>query len=268
MFDIDINNVKKGRRFYYIFLFIGILFFIIFGAIYVSNVKKLNSLDSTTLSTKVEVTSYIDDEGSRMYSPVYYYEVNGQSYSCSSSASSSNNPGTENKTVYYDSSNPSRCMSEYSKSSNTFIFIFLAIPVIFVIVAIVNIRKVNKKIKTIKELNQNGKLVKNLPYRLENSGIVVNNVPVERPVIDYRLSTGEYVTLYGEPRHDRKYADADGMVDLLIDESNPKNYFIDFEINRLTGNLNTDYYTQPQQNNVMNEQSQIQEQSVNNIQNI
>ena len=31
------------------------------------------------------------------------------------------------------------------------------------------------------------------------------------------------------------------MVDLVIDENNPKNYFIDFEINRLSGNLPSDY---------------------------
>ena len=51
---------------------------------------------------------------------------------------------------------------------------------------------------------------------------------------------------------DRKVADADGMVDLIIDENDPNNYFIDFEINRLTGNLPTDYYkptTNEQQNN-------------------
>ena len=30
--------------------------------------------------------------------------------------------------------------------------------------------------------------------------------------------------------------------DLLIDENNPENYYIDFEINRLTGNKPEDYY--------------------------
>lgn len=42
------------------------------------------------------------------------------------------------------------------------------------------------------------------------------------------------------------------MVDLVIDESNPSNYFIDFEINRLSGNQSTDYYNQPLQNALNN----------------
>lgn len=248
MFDINTKNVKKGRRFFYIFLAAGILFLFTFGGIFVSNIVKLNSLDSTVLSTRVEVKSYVNDEGSTMYSPIYYYEVNGQNYSCSSNASSSNNPGTQNKKVYYDSKNPSNCMTEYSKSGNYITLVFLLLPIMFIIVAVTNIKKVNKRVKAILELNQKGKLIKNLPYRLENTGMTVNNVPVQRPVIDYTLSSGTQVTLYGDPRHDRKHYDADGMVDLLIDESNPDNYYIDFEINRLSGNLSQDYYQQPMMN--------------------
>ena len=54
------------------------------------------------------------------------------------------------------------------------------------------------------------------------------------------------------------------MVDLVIDEANPNNYFIDFEINRLSGNLPTDYYTNNQtfqnngNNNFMNQQDNQQ----------
>jgi len=209
-------------------------------------------LDSTVLSSKVNIESYVDDDGRTMYSPIYYYEVNGQNYSCSSNTSSSNNPGTKNKNVYYDSKNPSNCMTEYSKSINYIILISLLLPIIFILVAVINIRKVNKRVKVILELNQKGKLIKNLPYRLENTGMSVNNVPIQRPVIDYTLSSGIKVTLYGDARHDKKHYDADGLVDLLIDESNPENYYIDFEINRLSGNLPQDYYQQStmDQNNI------------------
>lgn len=70
----------------------------------------------------------------------------------------------------------------------------------------------------------------------------VNNVKIKRPVIDYMLPTGTVITLTGDARHDRKHWDSDGMVDLLIDENNLDNYYIDFEINRITGNLPQDYY--------------------------
>lgn len=244
MYDISIKNVKKGKNVYYVFLLVGLLFLTILGAILVSGYTKLNSLNATTTSTRVEIKSYINDEGNTMYSPVYYYEVGGKEYICSSNSSSSINPGTSNKTVYYDSNNPSKCMTEYSKSSNNLILIFMLIPCIFIVIAIINIRKISKRIKAINELNRNGKLIKNLPYYLENTGIVINGVQIQRPVVDYTLPSGSTIKLYGDARHDRKTADADGMIDLVIDENNPDNYFIDFEINRLSGNLPQDYYNQ------------------------
>lgn len=242
MFDINIDNIKKGKRFFCIFLVIGILFLLIFGGIYVFNVVKLNKLDSTVLSTRVEVKSHINDEGTTMYSPIYHYEVNGEGYICNSNSSSNNNPGTKNKTVYYDSKNPSNCMTEFSKSENKILLLFLFLPIIFILVGVINMLKINKRVKAINELNQKGKLIKNLPYRLEDTGMVFNNVPIQKPVVDYVLPSGEIITLSGDARHDNKYSDADGMVDLLIDEGNLNNYYIDFEINRLGGNLPHDYY--------------------------
>ena len=253
MYDINIENVKKGKKFFYIFLLIGILFLVIFGGLSISNIIKLNSLDSKVLSTRVEIKSFLDDEGSMMYSPIYHYKVDGRDYKCSSNSSSSNNPGTKNEMVYYDSANPSNCMTEYSKTSNYITLIFLIIPIAFIIFSTIKIKNINKRIKAILELNQKGKLIKNLPYRLENTGMSVNNVPIQRPVVDYTLSSGSVITLYGDARHDRKHYDEDGMVDLLIDENNPDNYYIDFEINRLNGNLPQDYYQQSMNQNNQND---------------
>lgn len=244
MYDINVKNVKKGRRFFYLFLFLGIFFFIVMTVYSVSSIIKLKSFDSSVTSTNVEVKSYISDEGDIMYSPVYSYVVDGRDYVCTSGMSSTVNPGNSNKTVYYDSSNPSNCMTEYSKSGNTFLLFFTLLPILFIIVAVVNINKVNKRVKKILELNKTGKLVKNLPYRLENSGTIVNDVPLQMPVVDYVLPNGLNVTLCGDVRNERKTCDSDGMVDLVIDENNPDNYFIDFEINRIGGNLPQDYYQQ------------------------
>lgn len=261
MYDINTKNVKKGKNIFYIFLLLGFIFFIIIFGILISSIIKLKSLDATTLSTRVDIKSHIDDDGAKMYSPIYYYEVNGIEYSCPSSGSSSVRPSTDNKIVYYDSKNPSECMSEYSKSSNLILLIFLLLPIIFIVVSIINIIKINKRVKAINELNQKGKLIKNLPYRLENTGTVINGVHIQRPVVDYTLSNGMVVQLYGDPRNDKRLFDADGMVDLLIDESNPENYYIDLEINRLTGNLPGDYSSvnnqlQQSNQNIINGQSQ------------
>lgn len=261
MYDIKVDNVKKGKKFFYIFLIAGILFLAIMLGVLIINVTKLKSLDASTMSTSIDINQYINDEGSDMYSPIYHYKVDGKEYTCSSNSSSSVRPSESNSLVYYDSKDPSRCMTEYSKSGNALLLVFLIIPLICIAVGVINIKKVNKRIQIIKDLNMKGKLVKNLTYRLENSNMSVNGVAIQLPVVDYTLPNGVTVTLRGDPRHDKKVCDADGMVDLVIDENNPENYFIDFEINRLTGNLQSDYYKE-NVNNVINTNQNI----VNNIQ--
>lgn len=269
MYDIDISNVKKGKRFYFSFLAVGALFLLIIGGILIFSYVKLISLDSKTISTRVEANLHHDEDGGTMYSPIYYYEVNGKSYSCSSRVSSSVNPGIENKTVYYNSKNPSDCMTEYSKTVNYILLAFLVLPISFIAFAVVYIRKINKRVRKIQELNQKGKLIKNLPYHLENTGMSVNGVSIQRPVVDYVLPSGMTIPLYGDPRHDGKIFDADGMVDLVIDENNPDNYFIDFNINRLTGNLPTDYFNtssnlaQNNLNDIYQQQNQKQQNDSN-----
>lgn len=212
MYDINLKNVKKGKGFYSIFLIVGLLFLVILISVFVGVCVKQSKMDSTVLSSRVEINSYVNDE------------------------------------VYYDSNDPQNCMTKSATKGKYFVFIFLVLPLAFILLAVINMRKINNRIKLINELNQRGKLIKNLPYRLENTGMSVNNTPIQRPVVDYKLFTGSIVTLYGDPRHDKKHMDADGFVDLLIDENNPNNYYIDFEINRLTGNLKEDYYNQNQEN--------------------
>ena len=95
-----------------------------------------------------------------------------------------------------------------------------------------------------KHLNQYGKLVKGIPYKLETTGMSVNDYPVLKPVVNYQLPNGQFVRLEGDPRHDFKESDSDGLVDMVIDEVNPEWYFIDFEINRYSGNRKSDYYVE------------------------
>lgn len=248
MYDISVKNVKKGNSIYIIFLIAGILVTVGFMYIIISNDRKLKSLDSTVIATKVEINKHRDSDGNTLYNPTYYYVVDGNEYSCPSTSSSNVKPKTDNATIYYDSKNPSECMTEYSKLTNKIWFIGVFIGVAFIIIAVVNIIKIIKRINKIKDLNNHGKLIKNLPYRLEPSGIVINNVKIQRPVVEYTLASGSTITLYGDPRMDKKLTDEDGMVDLVIDENNINNYFIDFEINRLTGNLPTDYFNKPNNN--------------------
>ena len=264
MYDIDTSNVKKGIKFFLMFLLVGIFFLGILLAILIMNIINYKSLDSEIVPNHIEINTYKDSDGDTMYSPIYYYNIRGKEYKCSSQGGSSIMPSTKNRKVYFDSKNPTRCMTDYSRGNNKWILLFLLLPIVFIGTAVYNIIKVNKRIKLINELNTTGKLVKNLPYRLENTGMSVNGIQIQKPVVDYTLPSGTTITLQGDPRHDKKVADKDGMVDLIIDEANPNNYFIDFEINRLSGNLPTDYYTNDQifqnsgNNNFMNQQDNQQ----------
>ncbi len=236
MYNINFTNIKKGRRFYYVFLAAGLFFLSILASIYISTIVSKNTLDSSTISTRVSVRQHTSSRSSAnmLYSPVYYFEVNGEEYICPSTSSSSIYPGTENKTVYYNSKNPEECMTEYTISSNTTLLFAIILPLIFIVFSLIKIHKVNQRIGKIKELNQKGRLIKDLPYTLENTGMSVNHKPVKRIVVEYTLPSGSKITLQGDPIFDDKIADADGYVDLVIDESDPSNYYIDFDIDYST----------------------------------
>lgn len=238
MYDINVEYIKKGKRTASVFFIPGIVFFLILGGIFLNNTITLIGLDSKVQSTSVNIINKGDT-----FSTIYNFEIKGQNYSCASGFSSSFKPNTENKPVYYDSKNPTNCMTEYSKTFNFIIFACLIISIAFIIVGIKYLKKINKRIEKILELNVKGKLIKNLPYRLELAEVPgTSNENIQRLIVDYALPSGSVITLYGDARYDRKYFDSDGMVDLLIDVNNPDNYYIDFEINRLTGNLPEDYY--------------------------
>ena len=139
-------------------------------------------------------------------------------------------------------------MTEFSKTTNNFLIIFVILPLIIIVVEIINLKKVRKRLKIISELNKSGKLIKNLTYNLESTNLKVNGVDVERPVVLYTLPSMETITLYGDAIKDNKEVDDIGFIDLVIDENNPDNYFLDFNINRISGNLKDDYYSNEEEN--------------------
>lgn len=265
MYDINIKEIKDGKKLFFIFFVAGIIFLIIIGSMFINSFLTLKNLDSTTESIKVEIESHKDNDGTTMYSPVYYYLVNEEEYICHSDSSSNVNPGTDNKTVYYDSKEPSKCMTQYSKSSNYILLGAMIIPLIFIIFPIIEVTKINKQVKMVKKLNKNGKLVKNLPYYLEESKMGENDIEIQRPIIDYTLQSGSIIKLYGDRG---SAADAKETMDLVIDEKNPNNYYIYREINRLTGNLPTDYYDNQQSYNTYQSNNQYQNIQIDKSENI
>ncbi|MBR4110258.1 MAG: hypothetical protein IKK43_01015 [Clostridia bacterium] len=101
---------------------------------------------------------------------------------------------------------------------------------LFMWVGLSNAKKVKQKHVVYDNLEVNGKLIKDLPYKLVPTGSSVNGYEIMAITVEYQLDSGSIVTLRGDGRFDGKHMDADGKVDLLIDPSNPSNYYIDFEI--------------------------------------
>ena len=241
MYDINYKNFKAERFIYKIFIYIGIFILLILDGIVAVNIIRKNSFDSYVVTRHIEIESHEDDEGEIMYTPIYHYSVNEREYKCKPSSSSSNKPSIRYGKVYYNSNNPSKCMTDYSLKANKILLMLNIIPLGFIIPGTLLTSKVNKKIKRLKKLNETGKLVKGIPYISENTNIYMNGQILPRIKVEYRLKTGEITTLTSGPIFDTKHSNS-STVDLLIDENNPDNYFIDFEINRKNGNLPDDYY--------------------------
>ena len=58
------------------------------------------------------------DSDSVTYQPIYYFRVNGTEYECRAKTGSSSYPSDDKNTVYYDSSDPTNCKTEYEKSTS------------------------------------------------------------------------------------------------------------------------------------------------------
>ena len=101
-------------------------------------------------------------------------------------------------------------------------------------VGLSNAKKVKQKHVIYDNLGINGKLIKDLPYRLVPTGASANGREIMAISVKYQLESGSIVTLRSDGRFDEKSMDADGKVDLLIDPNNPNNFYINFEIGEYT----------------------------------
>ena len=257
MFYIDDKALKKGNKWPILLIVIGLLFVVAFCGVFFFELFKKNSMDGEVIA-HVDPNGYVDDEGSYVYSPVYYYEVNGKEYTCRSSISSSKTPGTTG-TVYYSTKDPSDCITDYAGSVSWFLLIGGALGALFLVVGVIMLRKNLNVVKKAKYLSKHGKLIKGIPYRMVDTNTIINNRRVQRIEINYTLPSGSTIILVGNPRYDFKTFDDDGLVDLLIDPNDPNNYFIDFEIN-YTGNVQVETYSVPNQQVYNN--NQVVEQQV------
>lgn len=243
MFEIDKKNFKKKRKPGIIIVIIGIIVIGICGFVLFSAESQKSKMDRETTATDFTEDGYYDDDGNYMYTPTFFYTVKGEQYSCKSRVSSSSIP-SENTTIYYNSKNPSECLSSYELSGNWMLYIFLGLGGIILVWGCVMIIGSNKALKKAKLLSKNGKLIKNMPYRLEGTNTYINGYNVKKLVVDYIMPNGLTKTLVGDARYDLKTKDEDGLVDLLIDPNDADNYYIDFDIKYSEG-APVEFYSGP-----------------------
>lgn len=108
----------------------------IFGmvGIYLTFVSgNVSKYDSQVRAYQIYVDEDYDSDDGTMYSPVYYFTVDGVNYKCSSKTSSSTYPSENKNTVYYDSKNPNNCKTEYDRSSGRFIGIICLVVTAIII---------------------------------------------------------------------------------------------------------------------------------------
>lgn len=249
VYNVNFKKIKFNKIFGMVFLSFGLLFLLLFGSIVSSSIIKKNSLDSSVKATYIEWEEHYDnDDDSITYSPIYHYEVDDKEYICDSNVSSNIKSGEG--TVYYDSNNPSKCMTDFEDGSTWIFLIFLLIPLIFVVIGAVFIKSYLKKSKSLKTLASNGILVKGIPYQIIDSNVTVNNRVLKCFSITFTFPNGTTKNIVSEPANDHILYDHDGKCDLLYDPNNYENYFLDLEITTTgSGNPNIVYFEQTQQFN-------------------
>ena len=112
------------------------LFVAVFGVIgiYLTFIAgNTQKYDSQTTAYKIDANEHYDSDGT-MYYPIYYFKVRGESYKCESKSGSNSVPNESKNKVYYDSKNPTKCMTQYEKSTSKFMgIIFFVVSVILIV---------------------------------------------------------------------------------------------------------------------------------------
>ena len=134
----------------------------------------VNKYDSEVEAYQMDINKHTDIDSGWVYSPIYYFKVNGKEYKCSSKTSSSATPNERKNKVYYDSKNPEKCITEYETSSNRVGgIICLVVAIVIVVLAI---KKPSPNIENFDENNIDPEKERRLEENIEKVADVITNV--------------------------------------------------------------------------------------------
>lgn len=239
MYNIDTKYFKRNKILAYGMIATGIIFPALFALAGELMFGSLNDYDSSVKAVDVDIVSY-PEEGFEMFAAEYAYEVGDKVYKCrdnyaSSEESDITTQSPKTMTIYYRANKPSECTTVKPDHNYRFITILAAIISIplFISRGLGLLLSTNKAAKNIEKLQTNGKLIQGLDYTVDTRQNAYYNISSHRFIVDYTSpTTQKTLHLKGNKRIDFLVQDSDQKADLLIDENNPKIYYIDLNITR------------------------------------
>lgn len=228
VYDINIKKIKSRYSFGIFLLVFGIILFSIIGYFSFPAIVKKASLNDEVIASKmiwnIKKINIIDLE---FYKADYIYNVNNNTYKCESFyLSDTKNADT---IVYYDSNNPSKCITSFDKEISFIVLMLLIVPISLILVGIFIILKKNHKNRLLKHLAKNGTLIKRVPYEIYSTNKKVDGQVIKYLVVKYTFKN-KVTKLFKSDFFVNDKVDTYGLCDLLVDENNLDNFIIDFEI--------------------------------------
>lgn len=225
MYSID--NILKTNKLMYKIIFIFSLAFILFFSII--GLKDIINVSSTyNRKVKSNISEYIPTDNN-MYKKVYYFDADNRQFSCLDSVVINNkNNQIDKKTIYYNFEDPNVCTTNIIKKTNLIVYIFIILLCIPLLIGLIGMIKINKKLNKIKMLSKCGKLVKNLQYEVVEIKKKNGNI-LYKAKTKYKFKN-QVLILYSESIYDKKLFKEYPTIDLLINENDVNDYYLDFNI--------------------------------------
>lgn len=228
VFDIDLKKYKSSYVSGIVWIIIGIITFIFIASYslptFISKGNYSNEVEAYKINWNTKKIDFINVE---FYSAEYWYTVNEKDYICTS-----NYYGDMKKAdplLYYDSSNPSECLTSFDIEVSTIIALILVVPIAAIASGIFIILRKRHKNNLIYHLGKYGTLIKRVPYQIYTTNKKIDGQVIKYFIVKYTFKNGKS-KLFKSDLFVNPNCDTYGLCDLLVDENNLDNFIIDLEI--------------------------------------
>ena len=225
MYSID-NILKTNKLMYKIIFIFNLVFILLFSIFALKDIINVSSIYNRKV--KSNISEYIPTDNN-MYKKVYYFAADNRQFSCLDSVViNSKNNQIDKKTIYYNFEDPNVCTTNIIKKTNLIVYMFIISLCIPLLIGLIGMIKINKKINKIKMLSKCGKLVKNLQYEVVETKKRNGNI-LYKAKTKYKFKN-QVLILYSESIYDKKLFKEYPTIDLLINENDVNDYYLDFNI--------------------------------------